>query len=172
VRRPDGDVELRDAGSGFLVPPCASCGGVLKPAVVFFGDSVPRQRVDRCGARCLRGGVVGCWCLLLHAYGCLLPRRGMWWCPTAAPPPPPPPHACRALEMAGACDLMLVVGSSLYVWSAFRLVKAAKAAGAKLAIVNVGQTRADDMADLKVEALAGEVMARLAAHPSLLLPRI
>lgn len=36
------------------------------------------------------------------------------------------------------------------VWSAFRLVKAAKEAGAKLAIVNVGPTRADDMADLKV----------------------
>lgn len=36
------------------------------------------------------------------------------------------------------------------VWSAFRLVKAAKEAGAKLAIVNVGPTRADDLADIKV----------------------
>lgn len=71
-----------------------------------------------------------------------------------------------------AADLVLVVGSSLMVWSAFRLIKAAKEGGARLAIVNVGPTRADDLADLKVEALAGEVMMRLAAHPRLLLPRV
>jgi NAD-dependent deacetylase sirtuin 4 len=69
-------------------------------------------------------------------------------------------------------DLILVVGSSLMVWSAFRLVKAAKAAGAQLALVNVGPTRADDLADVKVEALAGEVMMHLAMHPSLLLPKV
>lgn len=34
VRRPDGDVELVDAGRGFVVPPCPDCGGgVLKPEV-------------------------------------------------------------------------------------------------------------------------------------------
>jgi NAD-dependent SIR2 family protein deacetylase len=32
---------------GFVVPACRNCGGVLKPDVVFFGESVPRQRVDR-----------------------------------------------------------------------------------------------------------------------------
>ena len=37
VRRPDGDVELRDAGHGFHVPACPKCGGTLKPDVVFFG---------------------------------------------------------------------------------------------------------------------------------------
>ena len=37
VQRPDGDAEVADAGRGFLVPPCSHCGGVLKPAVVFFG---------------------------------------------------------------------------------------------------------------------------------------
>ena len=51
------------------------------------------------------------------------------------------------------------------------MIKAAKEAGAGLAIVNVGPTRADDLADLKVEGLAGEVMMRLACHPRLLLPR-
>jgi NAD-dependent deacetylase sirtuin 4 len=69
-------------------------------------------------------------------------------------------------------DLVLAVGTSLMVWSAFRLIKAAKEAGARLAIVNVGPTRADGLADLKVEALAGEVMMRLASHPRLLLPRV
>jgi NAD-dependent SIR2 family protein deacetylase len=44
--RPDGDVELDDV-DGFEVPDCA-CGGVLKPHVVFFGENVPAQRVQRC----------------------------------------------------------------------------------------------------------------------------
>jgi NAD-dependent SIR2 family protein deacetylase len=47
--RPDGDVELSDT-SGFLVPGCADCGGVLKPDVVFFGENVPKPRVERCYA--------------------------------------------------------------------------------------------------------------------------
>ena len=45
--RPDGDVDLDDV-SGFAVVDCLRCGGVLKPDVVFFGESVPRDRVDRC----------------------------------------------------------------------------------------------------------------------------
>ena len=46
--RPDGDVELSDT-SGFEVPSCG-CGGVLKPDVVFFGENVPKPRVERCYA--------------------------------------------------------------------------------------------------------------------------
>lgn len=43
---PDGDAELLDgAGDGFVVPGCDTCGGVLKPDVVFFGESVPAARV-------------------------------------------------------------------------------------------------------------------------------
>jgi NAD-dependent SIR2 family protein deacetylase len=45
--RPDGDVELEDTRD-FVVPDCASCGGVLKPDVVFFGENVPAERVQRC----------------------------------------------------------------------------------------------------------------------------
>ncbi len=47
--RPDGDVELSDT-DGFVVPGCESCGGVLKPDVVFFGENVPKPRVERCYA--------------------------------------------------------------------------------------------------------------------------
>lgn len=47
--RPDGDVELSDT-SGFVVPSCETCGGVLKPDVVFFGENVPKPRVERCYA--------------------------------------------------------------------------------------------------------------------------
>jgi len=45
--RPDGDVELEDTAD-FVVPDCSSCGGVLKPDVVFFGENVPADRVQRC----------------------------------------------------------------------------------------------------------------------------
>lgn len=47
--RPDGDVELEET-SRFVVPACAGCGGRLKPHVVFFGENVPRERVERCYA--------------------------------------------------------------------------------------------------------------------------
>ena len=32
--------------AGFRVVDCESCGGVLKPDVVFFGENVPRARVE------------------------------------------------------------------------------------------------------------------------------
>jgi NAD-dependent SIR2 family protein deacetylase len=49
---PDGDVELSDAELvGFRMVDCEPCGGgPLKPDVVFFGENVPRDRVDRCFA--------------------------------------------------------------------------------------------------------------------------
>ncbi len=47
--RPDGDVDL-EGTDGFVVPECTRCGGVLKPDVVFFGENVPKERVERCYA--------------------------------------------------------------------------------------------------------------------------
>jgi NAD-dependent SIR2 family protein deacetylase len=44
---PDGDVALEETG-GFTVLDCVSCGGLLKPDVVFFGENVPRPRVEQC----------------------------------------------------------------------------------------------------------------------------
>ncbi|WP_042394515.1 NAD-dependent protein deacetylase [Streptacidiphilus carbonis] len=47
--RPDGDVDLApEQVDSFRVVPCLACGGVLKPDVVFFGENVPRDRVDHC----------------------------------------------------------------------------------------------------------------------------
>lgn len=43
--RPDGDAVVDD-WQGFTLVDCARCGGRLKPAVVMFGESVPRQRVE------------------------------------------------------------------------------------------------------------------------------
>jgi NAD-dependent SIR2 family protein deacetylase len=50
--RPDGDVVLDEAAvTGFRLPRCLVCGAdTLKPDVVFFGGSVPRERVDACYA--------------------------------------------------------------------------------------------------------------------------
>ncbi|MEV7118207.1 NAD-dependent protein deacetylase [Kitasatospora griseola] len=46
---PDGDVELPDdLVASFTVADCARCGGILKPDVVFFGESVPKDRVEHC----------------------------------------------------------------------------------------------------------------------------
>ncbi|WP_189551002.1 NAD-dependent protein deacetylase [Streptomyces lavendofoliae] len=46
---PDGDADLTDEQVGdFRVVPCALCGGVLKPDVVFFGEAVPPRRVEQC----------------------------------------------------------------------------------------------------------------------------
>jgi NAD-dependent SIR2 family protein deacetylase len=101
---PDGDSDL-DAQdySTFNVPACQNCEGVLKPDVVFFGESVPRDFVE-------------------NAAG----------------------HLQRA-------DGMLIVGSSLMVYSGFRFVQMAARAGMPIAAVNLGRTRADEMLALKIE---------------------
>jgi NAD-dependent SIR2 family protein deacetylase len=44
---PDGDVQL-DATDGFVVATCERCGGRLKPDVVFFGENVRKETVERC----------------------------------------------------------------------------------------------------------------------------
>ncbi|MFF5960694.1 NAD-dependent protein deacetylase [Streptomyces luteogriseus] len=46
---PDGDADLTDDQvEGFRVVSCTDCGGTLKPDVVFFGETVPPQRVEHC----------------------------------------------------------------------------------------------------------------------------
>jgi NAD-dependent SIR2 family protein deacetylase len=101
---PDGDADLEACDfSTFNIPACRDCDGVLKPDVVFFGESVPRNFVD------------------------------------------------AAAEHLRRSDGMLIVGSSLMVYSGFRFVQMAAAAGIPIAAVNLGRTRADDLLALKVE---------------------
>ena len=45
--RADGDAEIGGVDDRFRVPACEACGGVIKPDVVFFGDSVPAARATR-----------------------------------------------------------------------------------------------------------------------------
>lgn len=45
---PDGDAHVDRPAAAFVVPACPHCGGLLKPDVVFFGESVPREVVATC----------------------------------------------------------------------------------------------------------------------------
>ena len=109
---PDGDADLDGVDfSTFTIPPCTVCGGILKPDVVFFGENVPRARVDTAWA-----------------------------------------HLGRA-------DAMLVVGSSLMVYSGYRFVLEASRRGLPIASVNLGVTRADDLITLKIEQSVAEALA-------------
>lgn len=114
---PDGDARLGDVDTeSFEVPECPRCGGILKPAVVFFGEPVPPRRVTR---------------------------------------------AFAALEQA---DAALVAGSSLMVYSGYRFARAAADRGIPLALINLGRTRADDEATLKLVGRCGDVLPRLVAR--------
>lgn len=107
---PDGDAEL---GSGATYPGCVRCDGVIKPDVVFFGENVPRPRVE------------------------------------------------KALQWTRDADVLLVIGSSLTVFSGYRFVKRAHQWGKDVAIVNLGPTRGDPLAALRIEGQAGTVLPTL-----------
>jgi len=116
---PDGDADAADELIAMTQSPsCNSCGGILKPNVVFFGDSVPKDIVD---------------------------------------------NVMQALQNASG---LLVVGSSLMVYSSFRFCRAAHARGLSIACINEGTTRADDIIDLKLETdcvgLLTDLIRRLA----------
>jgi len=60
-------------------------------------------------------------------------------------------------------DSLLVVGSSVTVWSSYRLCKAAKEQGKPFGIINVGDTRADPIADFKIDDVTcGQALTELA----------
>ena len=115
VMAPDGDVELETDFSSFRVPPCEHCGGILKPDVVFFGEQVPRDRVQA---------------------------------------------VYQALEKASA---VLVVGSSLMVYSGYRFVRDAALQGKPVAAITLGRTRADAVLTLKLNAGCAPLLAQLDA---------
>jgi NAD-dependent deacetylase len=95
------------------LPPRCSCGALLRPGVVWFGEPLPRVA---------------------------------WQ---------------RALEASAQAQVFLVVGTSGVVYPAAGLAEVARAAGARLAVVNVGPTSLDGLADWVLRGPAGEVLARL-----------
>ncbi|EWH02410.1 NAD-dependent protein deacetylase [Halomonas sp. BC04] len=114
--RPDGDADLEGDFSDFQVPGCRRCSqGVWKPDVVFFGDSVPGDRV------------------------------------------------ARARAMIDEASALLVVGSSLMVYSGYRFARQAASANKPIACLNLGHTRADALYSLKVEAPVGKTLDTVVA---------
>jgi len=67
----------------------------------------------------------------------------------------------RATELAQRAGLLLVVGSSLEVYPVAGLPEEAVSAGGALAIVNRGPTPFDHLADVKIDARAGEALSTL-----------
>lgn len=73
----------------------------------------------------------------------------------------PPARTQGALERMQDADALLVVGSSLMVYSGFRFCRMAAAANKPIAAINLGMTRADDLLALKIEEPAEQVLPAL-----------
>ncbi|KAL0867679.1 hypothetical protein ABMA27_008418 [Loxostege sticticalis] len=112
--RPDGDVELtQEQVDKFRTPLCPKCEGPLKPDIVFFGDNVPKQRVE------------------------------------------------QVRHEVSSSDGIFVLGSSLTVYSSYRIILQAKEENKNIAILNIGPTRADDIVELKVSTKCGDILPEL-----------
>lgn len=114
---PDGDVELGNNVdyTTFQYSSCPQCGGILKPAVIFFGESVPNLMRD------------------------------------------------RSFDLVDQNDALILIGTSLATYSAFRLVKAAHEQGKQTLLVNLGPTRADNIVDDKIDMGSSEILHTVAS---------
>ncbi|MEY4580377.1 MAG: hypothetical protein RL701_5080, partial [Pseudomonadota bacterium] len=70
----------------------------------------------------------------------------------------PRPLVAEGLALVDDADVLLVLGSSLAVYSGYRFVKRAHERGKPIAIVTIGETRGDGIADLRVEGRLGAVL--------------
>ncbi|MCC8538055.1 NAD-dependent protein deacetylase [Xanthomonas axonopodis pv. poinsettiicola] len=77
----------------------------------------------------------------------------------------PRERVARAFAHLQAADAVLVVGSSLMVYSGFRFVQAAARNGVPIAALNFGRTRADALLSLKVERSCADALAFLQPPP-------
>ncbi|MBT2339353.1 MULTISPECIES: NAD-dependent protein deacetylase [Pseudomonas] len=73
--------------------------------------------------------------------------------------------AARATQAVEAADGLLVVGSSLMAYSAFRLCRAIKDQGKPLVAINRGKTRADELLDLKLQEPCEVLLPLLGQYP-------
>ena len=72
------------------------------------------------------------------------------------------PTLAAAWTLFERAEVLLVVGSSLTVYSGFRFVRRAQELALPIAVINIGPTRADDLVQAKVSAPASAVLPRLA----------
>jgi NAD-dependent SIR2 family protein deacetylase len=73
----------------------------------------------------------------------------------------PPERVECAMQHLAAADALLIVGSSLMVYSGYRFAEAAARQGKPIAAVNLGRTRADSLLALKVAAPCARALAFL-----------
>jgi NAD-dependent SIR2 family protein deacetylase len=66
-----------------------------------------------------------------------------------------------AMDHLDRADAMLIVGSSLMIYSGFRFAQRAAAAGKSMAAINIGKTRADDLLAMKIEMPCDEALSFL-----------
>ena len=78
----------------------------------------------------------------------------------------PPTRYTEACDALAGADALLVAGSSLMVYSGFRFARLAHEARLPIAIVNRGETRADALAELKIEADVGAVLSDAITTPA------
>lgn len=109
---PDADATVTDTDD-FRYLDCPRCSGMLKPDIVYFGESVPKERV------------------------------------------------AQAYSLVDDADALLVAGSSLTVFSGYRFVRHAAAAGMPVAIINRGPTRGDEQATVKIDSGCSEMLVLL-----------
>ena len=70
----------------------------------------------------------------------------------------PAPRVERAMASLSGARALLIVGSSLMVFSGFRFARAAARQGVPIAVVNLGKTRADDLAALRLAGNVGDLL--------------
>jgi NAD-dependent SIR2 family protein deacetylase len=76
----------------------------------------------------------------------------------------PRDRVSRAMGKLHEADALLVVGSSLMVWSGYRFARTAMERGLPVAAINLGKTRADDELRLKLESRCGQALSRAWEH--------
>ena len=74
----------------------------------------------------------------------------------------PKPRVTHCCALTDAADLLLVLGSSLRVYSGYRFVRRAADHGIPVAIVTRGPSRGDAAATLRLDASLGHVLPALA----------
>jgi len=101
--------------AGQDVPRCGTCNGILKPATVAYGQSLPQREME------------------------------------------------ESEDAAERCDLLIGAGSSMVVYPAAQMPIIAKRSGAKLVIINLGDTPHDHLADIVINEKTGEVLTKSVA---------
>ena len=69
----------------------------------------------------------------------------------------------RAMQAAGDSDLLFAIGSTLQVYPVAGVVPLAKAAGARVVIINAEPTQFDDIADAVIQQRIGDVLPAVCA---------